>query len=116
MEESAILPGFWGQLANVIAGKDAMTPSFSPDRTDTNGPSAPTPGADGVTEKKGHLEVTDTWNCSPWGTGQGWLWVEEPVLRKSEVEISVSRERGVRAWIAEVWRGRTRGKGARDRT
>ena len=102
-EESDILPGFWGQLANILAGRDAMTPRSSNSAPD-DASSASMAGFSEIDDTpKRSLVMTDTWNCSPWGTGRGWMWIDNAELRKREKHAQLSCWRGLRTWVTKVW-------------
>ena len=104
-DESDILPGFWGQLANIIAGRNAMTPRSSNSAPD-DASSASIAGFSEVDDSpERSLVMIDTWNCSPWGTGCGWVWIDNVELRKREEQAQLSCWRGLRTWATKVWNG-----------
>ena len=102
-DESDILPGFWGQLANIMTGRNAMTPRSS-DSAPDDASSASTAGFSEVDDSpKRSLVMTDTWNCSPWGTGCGWMWIDNAELRKREKPAQLSCWRDLRTRITKAW-------------
>ena len=104
-DENDILPGFWGQLANVMAGREAMTPRSSKSAPD-DASSASIAGFSEVDDsRKGSLVMTDTWNYSPWGTGCGWVWVDYAELRKREKHSLSLRWKKLRIWVITAWEG-----------
>ena len=51
------------------------------------------------------LVMIDTWNCSPWGTGCGWVWIDNAELRKREKHTQLSGWKNLRTWVTKVWNG-----------